>query len=376
MHYGIFSADQHLQANQYNIPEREADYIRAFENTANHIIETENVGFGAFLGDIIDLKVENRATTLQTLKTFSKITQAGKTVYTLRGNHDIEIIPIAKVLNDPKIIDAQEAYQTAINQGKAFTPYGEDGPRVCAIGFQQYQVILETIQKFREIEKLNNVKPATEIWLHAAIKPGAPEIGNALDAQTFHALGYHTIVAGDIHNGGLWTLPNGILIYPGSKEMTDISENPETKGEYLHKPDSAEEKPNPNNWIHIPYTLGRPYRQFIYPNGISEKHILEITQWAKTVTEQSGLKPIIEVQTKTLDIDIVKQSEIKKLTLRLHTKKPKQQKEQNQNQETNKNRLQFIGKSFEECLLTIAEQKNLKKKTLIILNKTLIPNSK
>jgi DNA repair exonuclease SbcCD nuclease subunit len=368
MHSGLFTADTHLESFQYNMEEREEDQIKAIQNTADIACANPNIGFVALLGDTTNVKNEKRPTAKKLRDIFDQIARAGKTIYTIRGNHDPEDVPFADIFGIPNLKDAETETLTAFENRSPFQPYGKNGPCVCAAGYRNTPQLLQFLQNIRHLEETYRLPPSTELWLHAAIKPAAPDIGCDLDAQTFHALGWHTVIAGDTHNAGLWSLPNGIFISPGSKEMTDINENPQ-KGEYLHTPTGTE--CNPNNWQFLPYK-GRPFKKFIFPDGITDNNVSEVVSWLRTITEKTGLKPVIKIETPDGG-EIFKQPEHQKLALKIAIQKYKNK--QTPKPETPKNAIQTKGKTLEEGLLQIALSKNMKPLTLEILTKALNPTS-
>ena len=121
-----------------------------------------------------------------------------------------------------------------------------------------------------------------------------------IDAEQVICRGWHTIIAGDIHNPSLTPLTsavgNGILIYPGSPEMTSFNEDPDAKrGFIVHQPAGPEITCDPRAFQRIVYQH-RPFRDFTFN---TEQHtaaeIETIRLWAIAETEATGLKPIVRV---------------------------------------------------------------------------------
>jgi DNA repair exonuclease SbcCD nuclease subunit len=362
---GLFNADTHLQAFQYNNPAREEDYVRAFLDT---LAKARNLKprFVAFLGDLTNIRLENRATTKQIRKAFASLSNTGITIYTLRGNHDPEPIPFADILGLPHVKDAETAMLEDLQAGKPFTPYGNKGPKVCAAGYRGTTKLIEFLQSIRALETASGLPPSTELWLHAAITPAAPAIHCDLHAETLHSMGWHTVIAGDTHNSGLWQLPQGILVSPGSKEMTDINENPE-KGEYLHAP--KDDSKNPGAWEFLPYQ-GRPYRKWQSQGSFTNEELQFLCDWMKEAHAKTGLKPIVQIESSDLAGVQMLQPEIRNLALKITHKKPKKNPKDPQNHETGQT--EALRKlPFEKCLLHIAASKKLRPRTLEILTEAL-----
>jgi predicted phosphodiesterase len=367
---GLFTADCHLQSFQYNMPEREDDYIRAFEDSAKKALH-EQAAFLALLGDITNIKIENRSTAKKIRETLKTLADANIHIHTLRGNHDPEPIPFADIFGLPGLMDAERETMLRLKAGTPFQPYGPNGPHVCAAGYRTPEKLLNHLKMIRTAETAAGIPKSTELWLHAGITPAAPPINCQLDASTFHSMGWHTIIAGDTHIHDIWTQKDndgktaGLLISPGSKEMTDINER-ETRGDWLHSPSNTEPEPKIQSWKSLPYSA-RPYRKFILPDGLTEKTAREITAWMRA----QPTPPIVQIETPD-GLNLLEQPEIRKLALKLTVRKPR-------HPDTPQSRQQTAGTEtrdlpLEKRLLQIATTKKLRPRTLEILETALTPS--
>ena len=364
---GIISGDQHIEAMQYGSPEREEDYKRAVTDSIR-LAKLFNVRFFAALGDITNIKLEKRSSAKFLRDCFAQLDAAGIDIYTIRGNHDPEPIPMADLFGLPRLKDAEVETCRLLALGKSFQPYGEDGPRVCAVGYMPDDRLLERLREIRRLESAAGLAPSTELWLHGAFAPGAPAVAAGLHVDTFNALGWHTVAAADIHDGGNWPLERGQLYYASSKEMTDITEKPK-KGEWLHDPANAETETDGSAWTFLEYKKGRPYHKFVFPDGLTDANVKALRDYAVSEFERTGLKPVIDVTLKDKqDKNLIRLPELRKLALRLHHRFEKTEKEKTERIDAGSPK-----SSIESRLLLVAEQRKLRPRTLKILQDELSP---
>lgn len=291
-------ADFHLGAFQYGLHVREDDYQRAFDSFVSQGIALPDTDL-VLLGDIGDLPHEGRLILHRIRKGASEAVAAGRTVWYIGGNHDCDKPSLPVALGMAGFVDAEQAFYAALDAGEAFRPYGPDGPKVCALhstGFNELWTKLRDIRA-RETE----ANRSTELWLHQAILPGAKVKFAEFNAVDFVNMGWHTIFAGDIHNGGVWAVPGndgvtGMLAYPGSPEMTDINESLRGRGFLLHRPIDSEPVACLTSVAVVPYQH-RPYRTFVFEGDIIEPQLNEVIEWAAEAQRTTGMKPIVRIES-------------------------------------------------------------------------------
>lgn len=300
---GLFGADFHLGAWQYNRAERGSDYERAFEALFDAAIEDPRINFITLLGDVGDIAHEKKPEIAFIRKQVKKARAAGKIVYHIKGNHDCGSPSLPAAIEVEGFVDAEDEFYRCLERGEAFRPYGPDGPAVCALhNVSSPSKLWEKLNAIRGREIGGN--ESTELWLHQAIVPGVPAFKAEMaefDMADFANAGWHTILAGDIHNGGLWEVAaqngKGILIYPGSPEMTDINET-ETlqRGFILHSPIDPEPIANSGSFTRIPYN-NRPYKSFTFQGSQTPQETALVLKWVTDVTLKTGLMPVVRIVT-------------------------------------------------------------------------------
>ena len=294
----LFGADFHLGANQYGMPQREQDYERAFNEFFENTLALPNTDC-VLLGDTGEIPNERRATIHRIRTVVERVTQAGRKVYYIRGNHDCASPSLAVAIGLPGFIDAEVAFFDALAAGQPFQPYGVDGPKVCALHSEQVDTLWAKLREIRERELPEN--RSTELWLHQAIRPGAGTAMAELDVVDLINFGWHTVLAGDIHNGGMWQVSaadpaSGMLAYPGSPEMTDINEYERPRSFLLHRPCDAEPQVNIHAFAQVPYQH-RPYKTFDMEGQRSDEQVAFVRRWIDDTTSATGLKPIVRVRS-------------------------------------------------------------------------------
>lgn len=321
---GLFGADFHLGAMQYGDERREADYRRAMIAFFDAGIANPNVAFLQLGGDTSDNPNEKKNVIQFVRAQIKRAAQSGKIVYGITGNHDIGEPSLAAALDVDGFVDAEKAFLAALARGEAFRPYGEDGPAVAALHYTTPKKLWEKLQDIRNREKPENM--STELWLHQAIAPGAQTGFADFDAVDFVNQGWGTVISGDIHNGGIYPVPardtNGVLVYPGSPEMTDINEYEHTtRGFVLHSPTDAETTPNIDTFAKIPYA-NRPYRTFRFGTDRSPEHLQLILDWVQSVTQERE-QPIVRIVT--TDLSWRQSPELLPVVLKLMVEQPKRE---------------------------------------------------
>jgi len=278
----LHGADFQLDARQYNHPERNQDYDDAFITFCQTIAQDPNIHGGNILGDLIDHKQRNDALLKRIFDAMRDCFDSGKTIWFLGGNHDGCNPTLANALKFEGLRDAGVEFERCLVKGIPFKPYGEEGPNVCAVNFLPYNELIGRLSEIRKSEK----EPSTEIWLHTSIFPAVPQIQSPITQEMIHNLGWDTIVAGDVHNGGAFECSEtgGKMLVPGSPEMTDINEDPD-KGFLLHDPSKG--------WDRIPYKP-RPFKTFDFGNSEPEEaQTREILEYLENLDDPRP--PIIKI---------------------------------------------------------------------------------
>ena len=299
----LFGGDFHISDYpQYGSLERGDDFLRAFICFVEAIVASPNTRGGVLLGDITDLAHPSNAILKHITLGFARIRAAGKVIYYMGGNHDNQRPTLGDCLNalcPDSIFDAEQAYLAACAAGKPFKPYGPGGPSVVAVNNCTIDELPAILARIRETEPPGC--NSSEIWLHQAIGPAIPTFMiPEIDGEQILCRNWHTIIAGDIHNPSVTELTSavgkGILIYPGSPEMTSFNEDPDKKrGFILHHPDGPELAYNRKAFQQIPYQH-RPFSDFVFATAQhTAQEIEEIKQWAAATALATGLKPIVRV---------------------------------------------------------------------------------
>ena len=214
-------SDTHLGHRQYGIFEREQDFYELFEKTIDKIIEL-NVDFVINSGDLFDYSRPSTDALLCFQKGFLKLNNAGIPVFSIAGNHDSILRKDVK----PPLTLFEELGLNLITSEDNFYEFGDI--LICGVPYEpkSRKNVLE--EKFNELSELSKKYSKSILVLHQGIKELLPmeyeiTLSDLPDNFDYYALGH-------LHDYHRKECGRGCLVYPGSMELLNYTENYEKYG--------------------------------------------------------------------------------------------------------------------------------------------------
>ena len=209
-------SDTHLGHRQYGIFEREQDFYELFEKTIDKIIELD-VDFVINSGDLFDYSRPSTDALLSFQKGLLKLNEAGIPVYAIAGNHDSILRKDVK----PPLTLFRELGLNLITKEDKF--YEFDDILICGAPYEPKSRKSELEECFAELSEISNKYSKSILVLHQGIKELLPmeyeiKLSDLPENFDYYALGH-------LHDYHRKECGRGCLVYPGSMELMNCSDN-------------------------------------------------------------------------------------------------------------------------------------------------------
>lgn len=209
-------SDTHLGHRQYGIFEREQDFYELFEKTIDKIIELD-VDFVINSGDLFDYSRPSTDALLSFQRGLLKLNNAGIPVYAIAGNHDSILRKDVK----PPLTLFKELGLNLITKEDKF--YEFEDILICGAPYEPKSRKSELEECFEELSELSKKYSKSILVLHQGIKELLPmefeiELSDLPENFDYYALGH-------LHDYHRKECGRGCLVYPGSMELMNCSDN-------------------------------------------------------------------------------------------------------------------------------------------------------
>lgn len=209
-------SDTHLGHRQYGIFEREQDFYELFDKTVDKIIELD-VDFVIHSGDLFDYSRPSTDALLSFQKGLLRLNSAGIPVYAIAGNHDSILRKDVK----PPLTLFKELGLNLITKEDIF--YEFEDILICGVPYEPKSRKSELDECFNKLSEISKKYSKSILVLHQGIKELLPmeyeiELSDLPDNFDYYALGH-------LHDYHKKECGNGILVYPGSMELFNFTDN-------------------------------------------------------------------------------------------------------------------------------------------------------
>jgi DNA repair exonuclease SbcCD nuclease subunit len=209
-------SDTHLGHRQYGIFEREQDYYELFEKTIDKIIELD-VDFVINSGDLFDYSRPSTDALLSFQRGLLKLNRAGIPVYAIAGNHDSIL---RKDVKPPLTLFKELGLNLITKEDKV---YEFEDILICGAPYEPKSRKSELEESFAELSEISKKYSKSILVLHQGIKELLPmeyeiTMDDLPDNFDYYALGH-------LHDYHRKECGRGCLVYPGSMELMNCSDN-------------------------------------------------------------------------------------------------------------------------------------------------------
>ena len=214
-------SDTHLGHRQYGIFEREQDFYELFEKTIDKIIELD-VDFVINSGDLFDYSRPSTDALLSFQKGLLKLNRAGIPVYAIAGNHDSILRKDVK----PPLTLFKELGLNLISREDTF--YEFEDILICGVPYEPKarKSVLE--ENFAELSEMAKKYSKSILVLHQGIKELLPMEYEITMEDLPENFDYYAL--GHLHDYHKKECGKGYLVYPGSMELFNYTDNFEKYG--------------------------------------------------------------------------------------------------------------------------------------------------
>lgn len=214
-------SDTHLGHRQYGIFEREQDFYELFDKTIDKIIEL-NVDFVINSGDLFDYSRPSTDALLSFQKGLLKLNKAGIPVYAIAGNHDSILRKDVK----PPLTLFKELGLNLISKDEYY--YEFDDIFIGGYPYVPKSQKNELEDCFSALSEISKEYSKSILVLHQGIKELLPmeyeiTLSDLPENFDYYALGH-------LHDYHKKECGRGYLVYPGSMELFNYTDNYETFG--------------------------------------------------------------------------------------------------------------------------------------------------
>jgi len=221
-------SDVHLGTRQYGLKERYHDFLTAFENVGNSIVE-HKVDMVVIGGDLFDSPRPDAESVLQAQYVVKGIDDAGIPVFGIDGNHDLSGSGWLRVIGMHALFDGIVVERA--------------GVKIAGINYKNGRDLIEEIKRMVDEGRKTDI-----LVMHFALAEmnggGSADTGVQELSPLLDKLGVKAVLMGHVHipESKKW---NGILyVNPGSTEMKSSNEPPE-KYYFILDTDTWEAEPIP-----------------------------------------------------------------------------------------------------------------------------------
>ena len=204
-----FMADSHLGCRQYGITERAKDFLRAFKNACQSVID-QKIPVLILGGDLFESPKPDPEAVMTVQDCVDRLKAAGTRVLGIDGNHD---------LADGNWLRVCGVFPMDVDENKVMI----DGVRIRGISFRKGPEVLTTLQNM-----VNYGDKADIVVLHLALAEmnagGNADVCTAELNPLLKKLGTKLVLMGHIHIKDVRDFDGIRYAYPGSTEMKASNE--------------------------------------------------------------------------------------------------------------------------------------------------------
>jgi exonuclease SbcD len=231
----IHAADLHLGYSQYGLEARREDFDRTFQELVEKALELRP-DFIIIAGDLFHQARPSNVTLENTIKSFSRLREAGIPVLTVDGSHDSAPNVITGTILNP-LDSAGLIYHLPRHEGACWKK-----PDSCYVyGVPNFRTRNKTEESLPVFMEQNKPSPDPSLFnifvLHMAVD--LPHVNPPyMEAEVPPELipeGFNYYAAGHIHKTYMEKFKTGLLVYSGCVETVDYEEAGNKKGFYYVK---------------------------------------------------------------------------------------------------------------------------------------------
>ena len=214
-------SDTHLGHRQYGIFEREQDFYELFDKTIDKIIELD-VDFVIHSGDLFDYSRPSTDALLSFQEGLLRLNEAGIPVYAIAGNHDSILRKDVK----PPLTLFKQLGLNLISKEEYYYEFNDIF--ICGVPYEKKKKKNVLEEYFEELSELSKEYSKSILVLHQGIKELLPmdfelTFSDLPDNFDYYALGH-------LHDYHKKECGCGFLVYPGSMELFNYTDNYEKYG--------------------------------------------------------------------------------------------------------------------------------------------------